>query len=83
MKYEEVQSKILSSPRRCRRGFHLLDDEAAYFPISEDIEINHSEVTFDTFFKQISGPTIKETTGSKDKSHTFQVFRFCLVESNI
>lgn len=75
MRYgESVQSNILSSPRRCRRGFHLLEDEAANFPISEDNEVNHPEVTFDTFFKRVTGPD-RELPGevSKNNSHVFQV----------
>lgn len=68
MKYHEsIQANLLVSPRRCRRGFHLLEDEAANFPLSEDLEISHPEITFDTFFKRVTGPN-KEVPNNHSKS---------------
>lgn len=68
MKYHEsIQANLLVSPRRCRRGFHLLEDEAANFPLSEDLEISHPEITFDTFFKRVTGPN-KEVPNHQSKS---------------
>ncbi|XP_054275201.1 glutamate receptor-interacting protein 1-like [Macrosteles quadrilineatus] len=74
MRYHEIQANVMSSPRRCRRGFHLLEDEAANFPLSEDLEVNHPEVTFDTFFKRVTGPN-RETSEEnvKKDGHIFQV----------
>ncbi|KAG8281863.1 Glutamate receptor-interacting protein 1 [Homalodisca vitripennis] len=75
MRYPDtVQANLISSPRRCRRGFHLLEDEATNFPLSEDLEINHPEITFDTFFKRVTGPNRDLATDhSKNDGHVFQV----------
>lgn len=84
MKYHEsIQANLLVSPRRCRRGFHLLEDEAANFPLSEDLEISHPEITFDTFFKRVTGPN-REVPNNQSKSDgtIFQVIIYWVVNWN-
>uniref|UniRef100_A0A1B6DIR9 PDZ domain-containing protein n=1 Tax=Clastoptera arizonana TaxID=38151 RepID=A0A1B6DIR9_9HEMI len=78
---ESEESNLISSPRRCRKGFHIPDNGSSFLPLYDFQERRKPGVNFDTFFK--NAPQKSEDRNLEQNKNNVDIFQVTLYKDPV